>query len=50
MQFNQEASIKPYSDMNTELRTKTKNEFKRKLLQVDEQFSIRKNHGGYKKA
>ena len=36
MQFNQEAWLKPYIDMNTELRKQAKNDFKKRLLQINE--------------
>ena len=36
IQFNQEAWLKPYIDMNTELRKQTKSDFEKDFFQVDE--------------
>ena len=35
--------------MNTELRKKVKNDFEKRLFQVDEQFSLWENYGNCKK-
>ena len=36
IQFNQNAWLKPYIDMNTDLRQKTKNNFEKRFFQIDE--------------
>ena len=36
IQFNQEAWLKPYIDMTTELGKQAKNDFEKRLFQVDE--------------
>ena len=40
IEFNQEAWLKKYIDMNTELRKKASNDFEKRLLQTNEQHSI----------
>ena len=42
IQFNQEALLKPYTDMNTELRKKAKNDFKKDFFKLMKQW---KNNG-----
>ena len=37
--------IKPYIDMNTEVRNNTKENFEKRIFQVDEQRSFWKTHG-----
>ena len=41
---NQEAWLKLYTDMNTELIKKAKNDFKKYFFQVDEYYSFWENH------
>ena len=36
IKFNQNALLKPYIDMNTDVRKKTKNDFEKKKIKVDE--------------
>ena len=36
IRFNQKDSLKPYMDINTELRKKAKNEFEKDFFQVNE--------------
>ena len=51
IEFNQEAWLKPYIDMNTELRKAQKVILKKIfLMNIYEKFGIRKNDGDYKKA
>ena len=44
IEFNQKAWLKPYIDMNTELRKLAKDDFEKDLF-INEQCSIRKNYG-----
>ena len=47
--FNEEAWLKPYIELNTQLRTKATNDFE-KDFQTDEQFRIWKNYRKYPKS
>ena len=50
IQFNQEAWLKPYIDMNTELRKQAKNDFQKDLLKLMNNSVFEKNHGECEKA
>ena len=39
--------LKKYIDLNTDLRTKAKNDFEKDFFQTDEQFCFRKDDGEY---
>ena len=45
IKFNENAWLKSYNDMNTDLRKKAKNDFKKDFFQVNEYFRFWKNYG-----
>ena len=51
IKFNQKALLKPYTDMNTKLRQKVKNNFEKKLLKLinNAVFWKKKNYWKYEK-
>ena len=49
IEFNQEAWLKPYIDMNIELRKLAKNDFEKDLFKLMNNSSIWKNNGKYKR-
>ena len=50
IEFNQEAWLKPYIDMNTELRKLARNDFVKYLFKLMNNSVFWKNNGKYKKA
>ena len=50
IKFNQNARLKPYIDMNTDLRKKAKNGFEKDFFKVDGKCSFWKNYGKCDKA
>ena len=50
IEFNQEAWLKSYIDMNIELRKLAKNDFEKDLFKLMNNSSIWKNNGKYKRA
>ena len=50
IEFNQEVWLKPYIDMNTELRKLARNDFEKYLFKLMNNSVFWKNNGKYKKA
>ena len=48
IKFNQKASLKPFFNINTELKN-ANNNFEKIFFQADEQCSFCKSHGKFKK-